>query len=63
MINDIINYIFSSIFAIEAIIKIIALRKTYFYDGWNIFDFFIVILTFVVLIIERAMAKKSIIGP
>jgi voltage-dependent calcium channel L type alpha-1D len=40
-----VNYVFTAIFALEAVIKIIALDKIYFKDGWNIFDFFIVLLT------------------
>jgi hypothetical protein len=40
-----INYIFAFIFTVEAVIKIIALSKTYFLDGWNVFDFVIVVGT------------------
>ena len=43
------NYIFMTIFTIEAVIKIIALRKAYFSDSWNKFDFTIVILTLLIL--------------
>ena len=45
---EIINYIFSVIFTIEAIIKLIALKKKYFKEMWNIFDFIVVIGTWVV---------------
>ena len=34
---------FLNIFTIECVIKISALRKLYFSNNWNIFDFFIVI--------------------
>ena len=40
------------IFTLEAIIKIIAMKKLYFKDPWNIFDFTIVISTLVVLILK-----------
>jgi hypothetical protein len=40
---DIINYICLFIFVAEALIKLTALGLQYFYDGWNIFDFIIVI--------------------
>ena len=40
-----VNYFFTAIFALEAVIKIIALGKIYFKDGWNIFDLFIVIMS------------------
>eukprot|EP00347_Sterkiella_histriomuscorum_P013361 403365010 len=44
--TDIINYIFTAIFAMEAVIKITALGRSYFRDGWNIFDFVIVMGSF-----------------
>lgn len=40
------------IFTLEAIIKIIAMKKLYFRDPWNIFDFTIVISTLVVLMLK-----------
>ena len=49
---EILNYIFSAIFTIEAIIKLIALKKVYFHDSWNIFDFIIVVLTLIILVLK-----------
>ena len=46
---------FASIFTLEAIIKIIALGKIYFKDSWNIFDFVVVILTIVGIILQQAI--------
>ena len=46
---EIVNYVFMSIFTIEAIIKIIALRSHYFRSRWNIFDFTIVVMTLLIL--------------
>ncbi|CAN0453695.1 unnamed protein product, partial [Hapterophycus canaliculatus] len=37
------NFTFFFIFAIEALIKILALKRAYFEDPWNRFDFFIVV--------------------
>ena len=49
---NLINNIFLGIFHIEALIKIIALKSYYFKDGWNKFDFFIIIITDIVLILS-----------
>ena len=46
---EIINYTFAAIFTIEAIIKIIAMKGSYFSDSWNIFDFSIVMITAIFL--------------
>jgi hypothetical protein len=38
------NYVFTSIFSIEAIIQLIAIEpRVYFSDGWNIFDTVIIL--------------------
>lgn len=50
---SILNYIFAAIFAIEAILKIIALQRAYFRDSWNKFDFVIVIATLIGLILDQ----------
>ena len=42
-VTSMINYIFAVIFAIEAVIKIIGYGIIYFKDGWNIFDFIVVL--------------------
>eukprot|EP00094_Tigriopus_californicus_P000958 TCALIF_00927-PA protein Name:"Similar to para Sodium channel protein para (Drosophila melanogaster)" AED:0.11 eAED:0.11 QI:164/0.70/0.5/1/1/1/18/32/1532 len=47
------NYFFTAIFAIESFAKLGAMSPRYFFtDGWNIFDFVIVILSFVELLAE-----------
>ncbi|CAF3279088.1 unnamed protein product [Rotaria socialis] len=44
------NYVFTTIFTTEAILKIIAMRPVNFVkDGWNVFDLFIVTLSLVEL--------------
>jgi hypothetical protein len=42
---DWINFVFTVIFLLEAICKIIAYRKKYFHDRWNRFDFTIVVIS------------------
>mmetsp|Transcript_2591 Transcript_2591/g.3694 ORF Transcript_2591/g.3694 Transcript_2591/m.3694 type:complete len:1759 (-) Transcript_2591:300-5576(-) len=42
---EIINIIFALYFTLEAVIKLIAVKSRYFKDGWNIFDFIIVLGT------------------
>lgn len=43
------NIIFSIIFTIEAIIKLIAMRWNYFKEAWNQFDFIVVVGTWLVI--------------
>ena len=40
---DFTNYIFTVIFIVEAVLKLIAYGDTYFNNSWNQFDFFVVI--------------------
>ena len=44
---EIVNYICTAIFILEAIIKLTATGKNYFRSGWNIFDFTIVIASII----------------
>lgn len=56
------NYFFTIVFTLEAIIKLIAYTPYgYFIQGWNIFDFVIVIISDITLII--ALAGTRSIGP
>lgn len=46
------NYVFSSIFIVEMIMKMIGFGiRPYFKDSWNQFDFIVVILTIVAEIV------------
>jgi len=56
------NYIFMAIFTIEAILKLIAMNCAYFKDGWNIFDFIVVVGTAVVTIISYIPALGLDLG-
>ena len=44
---DIMNIIFTTIFTLEATVKIIGMRWHYFRRAWNVFDFLIVILSII----------------
>ena len=44
------NLTFKVIFAIEAFIKIVAMKTAYFRDRWNQFDFVIIAIAFLYLI-------------
>jgi voltage-dependent calcium channel L type alpha-1D len=58
---DAINYGFTAIFTLEAIIKIIAFRLDYFKQGWNVFDFTIVLISYITLII--GLSSSASVGP
>ena len=44
---EILNIVFTSIFVLEAIIKLLGLRYHYFRVPWNVFDFLIVVLSLI----------------
>mmetsp|Transcript_20712 Transcript_20712/g.31742 ORF Transcript_20712/g.31742 Transcript_20712/m.31742 type:complete len:83 (-) Transcript_20712:1422-1670(-) len=46
------NIIFSIIFIIEAILKLIAFGDSYFENAWNKFDFFVVISSIFDLLLD-----------
>lgn len=52
------------IFTAECVIKIYALHCNYFKDSWNIFDFTVVVLTLVILILTAYGIGKefSLVG-
>lgn len=56
------NYIFMVIFTLECIFKLIALKCAYFKDGWNIFDFVVVVGTALVLVISWIPALNLNLG-
>ncbi len=47
------NYIFTAVFTIEMVLKLIAFRLTYFRAGWNKFDFVVVISSWVDIIFSQ----------
>ena len=63
---DVINYIFTGIFAIEMILKMIGFSGNYWFDSWNIFDCFIVVSSFVEIAISSITSdsiKMLRVGP
>ena len=42
-----VNIVFTLIYTVEMVIKIIAYKMKYFHDGWNVFDFMIVVFAYV----------------
>jgi hypothetical protein len=48
-----INFGFTVIYTIEAIIKLYVFRTPYFRDGWNVFDFTIVVSAWIGFVIEK----------
>ncbi|XP_076608525.1 sodium channel protein type 4 subunit alpha B [Chaetodon auriga] len=52
-----VNLVFIIIFTTECTLKIIALRQHYFAVGWNIFDFVVVILSIVGLLLADIIEK------
>lgn len=57
-----VNYIFTAIFMVEAIVKIIAYGfDAYFKDSWNLFDF-IIVLSSILSIIVTLSTKINIRG-
>ena len=55
---DIINYVFTAIFTIEIILKLISYSNEYWYDSWNIFDFIIVACSYVDIIVSNVSANS-----
>ena len=43
LVLSVLNYFFTLIYTAECVIKITAMRADYFHDGWNVFDFIIVL--------------------
>jgi len=55
---DFVNYIFTAIFAIEAALKLIAQGLSYFQNGWNKFDFFVVCASFIDILMTQMQAAS-----
>lgn len=63
---DIINYIFTGIFTVELMLKLCAYSWDFWYDAWNVFDFIIVVCSFVDIIFSNVggtSLKMLRIGP
>ncbi|XP_078585490.1 sperm-specific sodium:proton exchanger-like isoform X2 [Branchiostoma floridae x Branchiostoma japonicum] len=47
------NYVFFVIYILEAVLKIIALRKHYFFSHWNQFDLFIIAVSIIDIVLDN----------
>lgn len=57
---DYLNVIFTGVFTVEFILKLAAFRfKNYFGDAWNVFDFIIVLGSFIDIIYQEVNPGKS----
>ena len=63
MINtvDNLNILFTVIFTIEFVIKLIGYGSRFFIDGWNIFDMVIVFVTIIGIILSSVSSVS--VGP
>lgn len=59
--SDILNFIFTGIFFFEAVLKLMVFGATcYFSTSWNQFDFFLVVMSFVGILIEYGGASDVV---
>ncbi|KAH6923220.1 hypothetical protein HPB50_024933 [Hyalomma asiaticum] len=60
---DVMNMIFTAVFALEFVLKIVAFRfKNYFGDAWNVFDFIIVLGSFIDIFYSEVNPGTNIIS-
>jgi voltage-dependent calcium channel L type alpha-1D len=60
---DIMNMIFTAVFALEFIFKLAAFRfKNYFGDAWNVFDFIIVLGSFIDIVYSEVNQRKALLN-
>ena len=59
LILEILNYVFTLIFDIECVMKIIVYKLRYFSKRWNIFDFIVVVCTNLSIIARYSLNFQS----
>ncbi|XP_051890436.1 sodium channel protein para-like [Pristis pectinata] len=57
------NVIFAALFTVEAILKLLGQRQYYFTQAWNIFDFLVVVLSLVGIVLDSSASKKQGVSP
>ncbi|XP_060708070.1 sodium channel protein 60E-like [Hemiscyllium ocellatum] len=57
------NVIFAALFTVEAILKLLGQRQYYFTQAWNIFDFLVVVLSLVGILLDSSASKKQGVSP
>jgi hypothetical protein len=55
---EIVNNVFTAFFTFEALIKIVANGRLYFKENWNLFDFFVLIFTYVQIVYQIYLGDK-----
>ena len=58
-ISEYANYVFAFVFNVEMILKLLGLKKEYFYYTWNIFDIIIVFTTDLSLLLKILQLDAS----
>ena len=53
-----VNYVFTAIFILEAILMLSAMGLTYFKDSWNVFDFIVVMGSIIDLLLTNMNAAQ-----
>lgn len=53
------NYIFCLVYIVEAVLKVIGLRQHYFLSKWNIFDFLVLLVALVDIVVEVSVPEDS----
>ncbi|XP_071569183.1 ca[2+]-channel protein alpha[[1]] subunit D isoform X5 [Temnothorax nylanderi] len=60
---DVLNMIFTAVFALEFVFKLAAFRfKNYFGDAWNVFDFIIVLGSFIDIVYSEVNPGSTVIS-
>ncbi|XP_059609825.1 muscle calcium channel subunit alpha-1 isoform X5 [Phlebotomus argentipes] len=58
---DVLNMIFTAVFALEFVFKLAAFRfKNYFGDAWNVFDFIIVLGSFIDIVYSEVNVRQGV---
>jgi len=53
------NYTFAVLFTVEFVLKLFALRRNYWQDTWNLFDFFVVVTTLAGILISALSSGEG----
>ncbi|XP_070552787.1 sperm-specific sodium:proton exchanger-like [Ptychodera flava] len=57
------NFVFCLVYVIEAVLKLLGLRKYYFYSYWNIFDFLIMLLSVIDIVLDLSLGNSASFNP
>lgn len=56
---DIINYVCTTIYTVETMVKLTALQCGYFRQRWNVFDFIVLVFSYVDIVIALSLPNQS----